>query len=93
MPETFTLNETPADAPELNADEQESLALADSMEQGENGLLAGKYNSVEELERGYLEAQKMIGGDQEEVFEEQDLPSGRWHLAPMNCLVLSLTLA
>ena len=58
MPETFTLNETPADAPELNADEQESLALADSMEQGENGLLAGKYNSVEELERGYLEAQK-----------------------------------
>ena len=72
MPETFTLNETPADAPELNADEQESLALADSMEQGENGLLAGKYNSVEELERGYLEAQKMIGGDQEEVFEEQD---------------------
>jgi len=72
MSETFTLNETPADAPELNADEQESLALADSMEQGDNGLLAGKYNSVEELERGYLEAQKMIGGDQEEVSEAQE---------------------
>ena len=73
MSETFTLNETPADAPELNADEQESLALADSMEQGENGLLAGKYNSVEELERGYLEAQKMIGGNQEEeVYEDQE---------------------
>jgi hypothetical protein len=72
MSETFTLNETPADAPELNADEQESLALADSMEQGENGLLAGKYSSVEELERGYLEAQKMIGGNQEEVTEDQE---------------------
>lgn len=72
MSETFTLNETPADAPELNADEQESLALADSMEQGENGLLAGKYNSVEELERGYLEAQKMIGGNQEEVSSDQE---------------------
>ncbi len=32
MAEVLTLNETPADQPELNADEQDSLAVAEAAE-------------------------------------------------------------
>ena len=69
------MDETQADAPELNADEQESLALGEQMQAAEDQLLAGKYKSVEELEKGYLEAQKALSNQsepevQEEVVEE-----------------------
>ena len=73
MPETISMDESQADAPELNADEQESLALGEQMQAENDSLLAGKYNSVEELEKGYLEAQKMLGdrsAEQETVQEE-----------------------
>jgi hypothetical protein len=41
MSETLTMNETPADQPEFNADEQDSLQVAESLEGGEQPLLAG----------------------------------------------------
>jgi hypothetical protein len=66
MTNTFSMNESVPDAPVLNADEQESLALGEQMEADHAQLLAGKYNSVQDLEKGYLEAQKMLSDRQVE---------------------------
>ncbi len=45
MSVTLTSNETPADQPALNADEQDSLAVAESNESEQQQLLAGKFDS------------------------------------------------
>ncbi len=73
MPDTISMDESQADAPELNADEQESLAIGEQMQAADDQLLAGKYNSVQELEKGYLEAQKMLGDRQIESETTDDL--------------------
>jgi len=73
MPDTISMDESQSDAPELNADEQESLAIGEQMQEADDQLLAGKYKSVQDLEKGYLEAQKMLGdrsAEQETVEEE-----------------------
>ena len=76
MAEIISMDETPADAPELNADEQESLAIGEEMRADHEQLLAGKYKSVEELEKGYLEAQKMLGSQTaEEPQQEAEEPA------------------
>ena len=72
MAETISMDETPADAPELNADEQESLAVGQEMRADHEQLLAGKYKSVEELEKGYLEAQKMLGSQTAEEPQQEE---------------------
>lgn len=76
MAETFTFNETPADAPELNADEQDSLAVGEQMQADQEQLLAGKYKSTQDLENAYLELQKKIGerSDTEEEQSEEAEP-------------------
>ena len=57
-----TLTVDGSDTPvELNADEQESLAIGEEMQQSEQQLLAGKYKSPEDLESAYLELQKKLG--------------------------------
>ena len=73
MTNTFSMNEAEADAPVLNADEQESLAIGEEMQAADDQLLAGKYNSVQELEKGYLEAQKMLGDRQVEEQPTDDV--------------------
>ena len=73
MTNTFSMNEAEADAPVLNADEQESLAIGEEMQAAEDQLLAGKYNSVQDLEKGYLEAQKMLGDRQVEEQPTDDV--------------------
>jgi hypothetical protein len=81
MSETLTINETPADQPELNADEQDSLAVAESAAGEQQQLLAGKFENAEALERAYIELQSKLGepkneseaseeGEQEEAPEE-----------------------
>ena len=65
------MDESQADAPLLNADEQESLALGEQMQAEQEQLLAGKYKSVQELEKGYLEAQKALSNQSEPEVEEQ----------------------
>ncbi len=52
MPEALTIKDAPttAEAPEQSTETTE-----------ESGLLAGKYKSQEELEKGYLELQKQLG--------------------------------
>ena len=54
MTEKLTYDPTPADAPELTEDEQNSLEVADKLGKEENELLAGKYRNAEELESAYL---------------------------------------
>ena len=66
MAETFTMNETPAEPEILNSDEQESLAIAESLEQGEQPLLAGKFKDPQALEQAYVELQKKLGEPAEE---------------------------
>lgn len=66
MAETLTINETPADQPELNADEQESLAVAASISGEDQPLLAGKFNDTKSLEQAYLQLQQKLGNSRSE---------------------------
>jgi hypothetical protein len=72
MAETFTMNEAPANPEILNSDEQESLAIAESLEQGEQPLLAGKFKDPQALEQAYVELQKKLGEPRDEVPAPED---------------------
>ncbi len=73
MAETFTMNEAPANPEILNSDEKESLAIAESLEQGsEQPLLAGKFKDAEALEQAYVELQKKLGEPRDEVQTTED---------------------
>jgi hypothetical protein len=61
MAEVLTLNDTPADQPEFNADEKDSLAVAESISGEEQPLLAGKFNDPKALEQAYLALQQKLG--------------------------------
>lgn len=79
MPETLTMNDTPADQPDMNADEQDSLQVAESLEGAEQPLLAGKFKDQSSLEQAYIALQKKLGepSDEPEAGEEveQEEPS------------------
>ena len=72
MSETLTSTDEPADQPELNADEQESLAIAEANEGEQQQLLAGKFDSPQSLEQAYLELQKKLGESREEEPEDDE---------------------
>jgi len=59
---------------ELSAEELDSLAVGERLAEQENELLAGKYRSAEELERGYLELQKRLSNKEEPEVEQQEEP-------------------
>ena len=71
----LTYDPTPADQPELNEAEQEALAIGEQRAQEENRMLAGKYESAEELEKAYIELQKKLGESKDGLREED--PQGR----------------
>ena len=66
MTEKLTYDPTPADAPEFTADEQDSIAVAEKLGEQESELLAGKYESAEQLEEAYLELQRKLGSDEDD---------------------------
>ena len=70
--ETFTMNETPANPEILNSDEKDSLAVAESLEGGEQPLLAGKFKDPQALEQAYVELQKKLGEPRDEVQTTED---------------------
>ena len=72
MAETLTFDNS-TESEVLSPEEQESLEIGQQMRADQEQLLAGKYNSVEELEKGYLEAQKQLGkgGDEEQEVEAE----------------------
>ena len=71
----LTYDPTPADQPELNKAEQEALAIGEQRAQEESRMLAGKYESAEELEKAYIELQKKLGESNDGLREEE--PQGR----------------
>ena len=72
MAETFTMNETPAEPEVLNSDEQDSLRVAESLEGGEQPLLAGKFKDPQALEQAYVELQRKLGEPRDEVQSTED---------------------
>ena len=84
MGETITYDaatDTVSTEGSLTADEQDSLQVGEQMMAEQEGLLAGKYKSPQDLEKAYLELQKKQGEESslgkldrettEEVTEEQ----------------------
>ena len=72
MAEILTMNEAPANPETLNSDEKESLAIAESLEQGDQPLLAGKFKDTQALEQAYVELQKKLGEPRDEVQTTED---------------------
>jgi len=73
MSETLTMSDA---APEVNeagltATEQESLEVAESLERGDEPLLAGKFKDASALESAYLELQRKLGEPKEDVRDEE----------------------
>ena len=66
----LTYDPTPADQPELNEAEQEALAIGEKHAQEESRMLAGKYETAEELEKAYIELQKKLGEPNDELRQE-----------------------
>ena len=67
MTETLNYNPTDPNAPEFSEDEQNSLEVAEKLGQQESELYAGKYENAEQLEEAYLELQRKLGSDDDEV--------------------------
>jgi hypothetical protein len=70
MANEITLNPSEMAEGELSAEELDSLAVGERLAEEESQLLAGKYKSAEELERGYLELQKRLSGKEDTEVEE-----------------------
>ena len=69
MAETLTYENNPevTSIDNLNADEQDSLKVGETMQEAQDNLLAGKYKNAQDLEQGYIELQKKLGeGEAEE---------------------------
>ena len=66
-----TLSYKEPEKTELNADEQESLAIGEEMAEQQETLLAGKYKTAEDLEKAYKELESKLGS-QEEVKTEAE---------------------
>ena len=73
MSEQFTMSDAAPEVNEagLNAAEQESLAVAESLESGDSPLLAGKFKDSSSLEQAYLELQRKLGEPKEDVRDEE----------------------
>ena len=67
---TLTYNPNEQAEGELTAEEQESLEVGEKLAEQQGELLAGKFKDAEELEKGYIELQKKLGSQEEEVKEE-----------------------
>ena len=57
---TMTYDPTPADQPEFNEDEQDSLRVGEELAK-KQAVYADKFQSPEELEKAYLELQQKMG--------------------------------
>jgi len=68
MAETLTYENNPevTSIDNLNADEQDSLKVGESMQEAQDNLLAGKYKNAQDLEQGYIELQKKLGESEAE---------------------------
>ena len=74
MANEITLNPSEQIEGEFSAEELDSLAVGERLAEQEQQLLAGKYQSAEDLERGYLELQKRLSSQAEEEPEVEEAP-------------------
>lgn len=74
MANEITLNPSEQIEGEFSAEELDSLAVGERLAEQEQQLLAGKYQSAEELERGYLELQKRLSSQTEEEPQVEEAP-------------------
>ena len=65
MAETYSYDNTP-ETEVLSAEEQDSLEVGEQLVSEQEGLLAGKYKSAEDLEAAYLSLQKKLGQEEKE---------------------------
>ena len=72
MANEITLNPYEQVEGEFSAEELDSLQVGEQLAEQEQQLLAGKYKSAEELERGYLELQKRLSGKEDPEVEAQE---------------------
>ena len=61
---------------ELTPEEQESLAIGEQMAANEQNMLAGKFESAEQLEKAYLELQQKLGQREELQQSEEEEADG-----------------
>ena len=73
MAETLTSMEPVAQPGELNADEQNSLEVGEQLAEEQSTLLAGKYESADQLEQAYLELQQKLGTEEEAEPQEEEV--------------------
>jgi hypothetical protein len=74
MANEITLNPSEQIEGEFSTEELDSLAVGERLAEQEQQLLAGKYQSAEELERGYLELQKRLSSPAEEEPQVEEAP-------------------
>jgi hypothetical protein len=74
MANEITLNPSEQIEGEFSTEELDSLAVGERLAEQEQQLLAGKYQSAEELERGYLELQKRLSSQTEEEPQVEEAP-------------------
>ena len=79
MTETLTYNPADPDAPVLSDDEQNSLEVAEKLGQEEAELLAGKFNSTEDLENAYLALQRKLGSGDDDEEEQSTLDQDEYY--------------
>ena len=68
--QTFTVTDQKPETEVLTDEEQDSLEVGEKLVAEQEGLLAGKYKSAEELERAYKELEAKLG-DQPETAETE----------------------
>ena len=58
---------------QFTEEEQDSLAVGEELAAAEEQLLAGKYENAEQLEQAYIELQRKLGENGQEVTEEEEV--------------------
>ena len=89
MAEVFTSdNSVSAEVMESQeADIEDSLRVGEELEAAQEQRLAGKYKNTEELEAAYLELQKKLGGQEEDVQAElEETPEVDWLAEAYNAI-------
>jgi len=70
--QTFTVTDQQPETEVLTDEEQDSLAVGEKLVTEQEGLLAGKYKSAEELEKAYKELEAKLGDKPEQAEPEPE---------------------
>ena len=70
--QTFTVTDQKPETEVLSEEEQDSLAVGEKLVTEQEGLLAGKYKSAQELEKAYKELEAKLGDKPEQAEPEPE---------------------